>query len=317
MSRGKITFGILFALVISMTLSIICASPSFAQSPGDGLHGPPLGWTAFPPIHVKKAATTSPTGFVPYQIAHAYGFDQLGCYGSLTCGLGQTIAIVDAYDDPNIATDLSKFSSQFGLPACTSSNGCFTKATPQGQPGSSQGWALEESLDVEWAHAIAPAAKIILVEAKSNSFGNLLGAIDYATSQPGVHQVSMSWGGSEFSGESSYDSHFKVSGVSFTASSGDSGNAVEWPAVSPYVVGVGGTTLNVDSAGNVQSETAWSGSGGRTSRFSWTTSPGSSTCGSRRRSASAGCWSPIIPILTCRCCARTIVRPTRWWTTRR
>ncbi len=212
---------------------------------------------------------------MPTQIRHAYGFDSLGCTFTSTagwtdpslCGHGQAIAIVDAYNDPNIANDLSTFSSQFGLPACTAANGCFVKATPEGNPRNNQGWALEESLDVEWAHAIAPGAKIILVEAKSNGFNNLLGAVDYGAKQSGVHQLSMSWGGSEFSGETADDGHFQVSGVSFFASSGDGGHGVSWPSASAYVAGVGGTTLNVDASGNVLSETAWSGSGGGISTY--------------------------------------------------
>lgn len=220
-----------------------------------------------PPIHVKRSGTVAPTGLLPAQITHAYGFDKLSCYGGNTCGSGQTIAIVDAYDDPNIESDLTTFDSQFGLPSCTTANGCFTKATPQGLPRGNTGWALEESLDVEWAHAIAPGAKIILVEAKNSYLSSLLSAVDYAASQPNVHQVSMSWGGSEFSGESSYDYHFSVSGVSFTASSGDSGAGILYPAASPYIVSVGGTTLNVDGSGNVLSETAWSGSGGGVSSY--------------------------------------------------
>ena len=242
--------------------------------------GPPYGWDAHSPIHVRGAARAYPTGIFPSPVRHAYGFDQLSCsFTSSTwpdpnlCGSGQTIAIVDAYDDPAIAGDLATFSTQFGLPPCTTTNGCFVKAKPQGNPGFSQGWALEISLDVEWTHAIAPGARILLVEAKTNSFSNLLGAVDYAARQSGVHQVSLSWGGSEFSSEATYDNHFQVAGVSFFASSGDSGNGVIWPSVSPYVMGVGGTTLNVDSSGNVLSEMAWSGSGGGISRYDQSHSP--------------------------------------------
>ncbi|MGI0087311.1 MAG: fibronectin type III domain-containing protein [Nitrosotalea sp.] len=223
-----------------------------------------------PPIHVKRSGTASPTGLSPLQIEHAYGFDQLSCFGTKSCGSGQTIAIVDAYDDPNIESDLAAFDSQYGLPACTTANGCFTKDTPQGLPRGNTGWALEESLDVEWAHTVAPGAKIILVEAPNSYLSSLFSAIDYAASQPNVHQVSMSWGGSEFSGENAYDYHFNVPGVSFTASAGDSGTGIEYPAASPYVVSVGGTTLNVDGSGNVQSETAWSGSGGGVSSYETT-----------------------------------------------
>ena len=207
--------------------------------------------------HVRGNATTSPTGLTPSQVRHAYGFDLIS-----NLGAGQTIGIVDAYDDPNIESDLGVFSSKFSLPACTTSNGCFRKIYASGsKPKTSSGWALEISLDVEWAHAIAPQAKIILVEAASNSFANLLTAVDQAVAN-GASVVSMSWGGGEFSSETSSDVHFAVNNVTFTASSGDSGNGVEYPAASPDVVAVGGTTLRVDSSGNYLSETAWSGSGG-------------------------------------------------------
>jgi len=174
---------------------------------------------------------------------------------------------VDAYDHPNIESDLAVFNSTFGLPSCTTLNGCFRKVYSNGRPRTNAGWALEIALDVEWAHAIAPAAKIVLVEAPSNSFSDLLDAVDVAVFQGGASVVSMSWGGSEFSSESSYDSHFMVTGVTFTASAGDSGNGGEYPAASPYVVSVRGTTLQVDTAGNYITETAWSGSGGGISSY--------------------------------------------------
>ena len=222
---------------------------------------PPLGY-ARPPIHVKGNATTAPTGLTPQQTRHAYGFDLINNQGA-----GQTIGIVDAYDDPNIESDLGVFDATFALPSCTTSNGCFQKVYASGsKPRKNSGWALEISLDVEWAHAIAPQANILLVEAASNSFTNLLQAVQVAV-QHGASVVSMSWGGSEFSLETSYDTLFAVNGVTFMASSGDSGNGVEYPAASPDVVGIGGTTLNVDSSGNYLGETAWSGSGGGQSAY--------------------------------------------------
>ena len=201
---------------------------------------------------------TSPGGYTPAQIRHAYGFDQLKGNGS-----GQTIAIVDAYGSPTLASDLATFSTTFGLPAAN-----LAVYYPKGKPTTGDsGWALETTLDVEWAHAIAPGAKIAVVVAKSTSLSDLLGAVDYAVKTVGAKQVSMSWGAAEFSGETSYDSYFNKSGVSFFASSGDSGAGVMWPAASPYVVAVGGTTLSLDSAGNVLGETAWSGSGGGISAY--------------------------------------------------
>jgi subtilase family serine protease len=216
---------------------------------------PPEG-EARPPIHVRGNATKGPTGLTPAQIRHFYGFDQI-----TNLGAGQTIAIVDAYDDPNIESDLAVFSSQFGLPKCTTANGCFKKVLASGKPRTDAGWSLEISLDVEWAHAIAPAANIVLVEAASNSFANLMLAVDVAVANH-ASAVSMSFGGSEFSSQTGYDVHFNIPGVTFTASSGDSGSGVEYPAASPYVVAVGGTTIQTDSNGAYLGETAWSGSGG-------------------------------------------------------
>ena len=216
--------------------------------------GPRMTASAAPTLHVRGDATTSPTGYSPTQISHAYGFDQLN-----QTGAGQTIAIVDAYDHPNIQDDLNTFDHQFGLPDLV-----LTKVDQNGgtnYPRTDAGWALEIALDVEWAHAIAPGANILLVEAKSNSLSNLLAAVDYASQHAQV--VSMSWGGSEFSSEASYDSHFNVPNVTFLASSGDGGSGVSYPAASPYVVSVGGTTLPLDGSGNLtRAETAWSGSGG-------------------------------------------------------
>src|SRR5439155_25939585 len=182
-------------------------------------------------------------GYSPAQIRHAYGIDKL-----TQDGAGQTIAIVDAYDAPNIQSDLNTFSTQFGLPT---SGFTFTKAYAQGsQPPADGGWAQEISLDVEWAHAIAPQANILLVEAANSSLTNLLGAVDYAVAH-GAAAVSMSWGAADFSAESTFDSHFNVTGVTFLASSGDTGGQVLYPSASPAVVSVGGTTLPLDGSGNL------------------------------------------------------------------
>jgi len=250
---------LLHCLLIALAVSALVLQPIFIE--GSWAEKPPIGY-ARPPIHVKGNATTAPTGLSPAQARHAYGFDQITNQGA-----GQIIGIVDAFDDPNIESDLAVFDSQFSLPTCTTSNGCFRKIFASGsKPRTNSGWSLEISLDVEWSHAIAPQAKIILVEAASNSFTNLLQAVDVAV-QNGTSVISMSFGGSEFSSESSNDTHFAVNGVTFTASSGDSGSGVEYPAASTDVVAVGGTTLNIDSAGNYISETAWSGSGGGQSAF--------------------------------------------------
>lgn len=240
------------------------AAIEHAQAPFDINFGhmPPPG-IARPPFHIKPAVTsTTPSGLTPAQVRNAYGFGQISNQGQ-----GQTIAIIDAYDHPSIESDLGVFNSTFGLALCTTGTGCFKKIYAQGvKPKTDAGWALEIALDVEWSHAIAPQAKILLVEARSSSFGDLLKAVDVAVKN-GATVVSMSFGGSEFSSETNYDYHFNRSGVTFVASSGDSGTGVEYPAASPYVVGVGGTTLSVDSAGNYLGESAWSGSGGGVSAY--------------------------------------------------
>lgn len=236
------------AIVMSIVTALF-SSVGFAPSPEKV-------WEAHPPIHVKHGATSAPTGYIPSQIKTAYGINQLTATGS-----GQTIAIVDAYGSPTITNDLAVFCQQFGLPAAN-----LTIAYPGGKTTTNSGWALETSLDVEWAHAIAPDAKILLVAAKSASISDLITAIDYATSQ-GAQVVSNSWGGNEFSSEASYESHFQHTGVVYMASSGDNGAGVEWPAASPNVLAVGGTTLNLGSNSNYLSETGWSGSGGGLSAY--------------------------------------------------
>jgi len=206
----------------------------------------------------------SPSGETPQTIRPVYNLPSSG--GS------QTIAIVDAFDYPTAENDLNVFSAQFGLPACTTANGCFRKVYASGtKPRANCGWAQEAALDIEWAHAMAPNAKIVLVEAASNSFANLFLAVDVATSQVttggGKGEASMSWSGSEFSTESSNDGHFQNNNVVYFASSGDTGGVNGYPSVSPYVVSAGGTTIRRDGFGNFTSETGWSGSGGGPSKY--------------------------------------------------
>jgi kumamolisin len=192
-------------------------------------------------------------------------------------GGSNVIAIVDAYDYPTAASDFQTFSQKFGLPygnECGSSGtqACFTKVYASGsQPKSNGGWAQEEALDIEWSHAMAPYAQIVLVEAASNSNNDLMQAVNYANSiiasAGGKGEVSMSWGSSESSSETSLDSYFTQPGVTYFASSGDSGGKVIWPSASPYVVSAGGTTVNRDSSGNFTGETTWSSAGGGPSSY--------------------------------------------------
>ena len=217
--------------------------------------------------HPLTVGTPAAAPFTPAQIRHAYGIDQIN-FGSITGdGSGQTIAIVDAYNAPRINSDLTTFDSTFGLSAPPSFK-IINETGGTRLPRNNAGWALEVSLDVEWAHATAPKANILLVEANTNSFSDLFKAVTTAAGRPGVSVVSMSFGGSEFSGETSYDSIFTTpsghQGVSFVASAGDSGAPAEYPSASPNVLSVGGTTLTIDSAGNYISEVGWSNSYGAT-----------------------------------------------------
>ncbi|WP_454781526.1 S53 family peptidase [Legionella sp. WA2022007384] len=210
------------------------------------------------PIHYKpNTPHFTPTGLTPSQVRVAYGYNSVSSQGK-----GQIIAIVDAYDDPKIEADLGVFSKRFALPVCTTANGCFKKIYASGKkPKTDAGWAGEIALDVEWAHAVAPAAKIILVEAADDTGGSLFKAVQVAVKN-GATVVSMSWGADEFREETYYDVIFNNPKVTFVASSGDSGKGTLYPASSPYVLAVGGTTLLVDNYGNYQGEEAWSGSGG-------------------------------------------------------
>ena len=243
-------------LALVLLLSSILGVTTGAQA------GAPVEQYANPPIHVRPDASTSPTGISPSLIKSVYNFPT-----SSTAGAGQTIAIVDAYDDPNAEADLGVFSQQYGLPECTTANGCFTKVNQTGgtkSPRPDAGWAIEISLDVQWAHAIAPGAKILLVEADSSKFTDLMAAESYAKTH--AHYVSNSWGAAEFSGESAYDSNFVQPGVSFFVASGDNGTPAQYPSSSPNVISVGGTTLHFTS-GVFSSETGWAGSGGGCSLY--------------------------------------------------
>ncbi len=245
----------LFVLVFTLASSVTAQSIRVGGGLRPGFARPPLHLSLRP---FDAASDLGP--YSPAQIRHAYGIDQLLAAGAT--GRGQKIGIVDAYGDPGIQTDLNNFCSYYGIASTT-----VQVVYPQGKPRSgNSGWALETALDVEWAHAIAPDATIILSVAKSASLNDLLGAVDAAVNA-GAKVVSMSWGATESAGINAYDSHFQVPGVTFVASSGDSGELpapyeVEWPASSPDVLSVGGTTLYLDANGNYAYETGWSTSGG-------------------------------------------------------
>jgi subtilase family serine protease len=220
----------------------------------------------------SPAATTLalPAGLSPAQVRAAYGFNNISFGGATGDGKGQTIAIVDAYNDPNIVSDLKKFDQTFGI-ADPPSFKVVNQTGGTKLPQNDQGWSSEIALDVEWAHAIAPGANILLVEANSSYTSDLNKALDYARGAPGVVVVSNSWGGSEYSTEKSDDVHFTTPsghpGVTFTVAAGDNGAPAEYPSSSPDVLSVGGSTLRRTSSGAWSSESVWSGGGGGTSTY--------------------------------------------------
>jgi subtilase family serine protease len=208
-----------------------------------------------------RRAAAAPSGLAPSDLQSAYKLP------SSTAGSGQTVAIVDAYNDPTAEADLGVYRSQYGLSACTTANGCFKKVDQNGgtsYPKTDGGWAQEISLDLDMVSAVCPKCKIVLVEAKSASFADLGAAENTAARLAKV--VSNSYGGSDAS-DSSYGSYYNHPGVAITVSSGDSGYSVEYPASSRYVTAVGGTALK--KAGNSRgwTETAWSGAGSGCSTY--------------------------------------------------
>jgi len=221
-----------------------------------------------------KAAAAPTAGYGPADLRSAYALPSSG-------GTGQTVAIVDAFGDSTAEADMNTYRSNYGLPACTTANGCFKKVNQSGVQGSyptnDQGWSLETQLDLQMVSAVCPGCKILLVEATSNLSANLYAAEDTAA-RLGATVISNSYGGGESSSETTDDAHFNHPGVAITVSSGDSGYGVEYPAASRFVTAVGGTTLNHASSPRGWSESAWSGSGSGCSAYeakpSWQTDTG-------------------------------------------
>ncbi|HVA96139.1 MAG TPA: S53 family peptidase [Candidatus Acidoferrales bacterium] len=214
--------------------------------------------------------TGKPAGFGPAEFRKAYGV-------SGEASKSPIVAIVDAYNQPNMLSDLQRYSTTFNLPQLASCAGtiakssvpCFKKVSQTGTtkyPKTDAGWALEISLDVEAVHAMCDNCSILLVEATSASNANLLKAVDIAIKLGGTI-ISNSYGGGESSGEKTYDTHFNKPGIGIFASSGDSGYGVSYPAASRYVVAVGGTKLNLTKTGTYSSESAWSDGGSGCSDF--------------------------------------------------
>jgi len=212
-----------------------------------------LAWVRTDMHAAKVAPNATPAGYGPADLQSAYKLP------SSSAGSGRTVAIVDAFDDPNAEADLGVYRSQFGLPACTTANGCFRKINQNGgttPPRRNGGWAQEISLDLDMVSAVCPNCHILLVEATSATIANLGAAVNQAANQHAV-SISNSYGGSDQSDSSA--PFYNHPGIAVTASSGDGGFGVEFPASSHFVTAVGGTTLNRSGSGFTQ--TAWNGAG--------------------------------------------------------
>jgi subtilase family serine protease len=247
--------------------------------------------TAWVRTDIARSNASGPSGYSPANLQSAYSLT--GPSGSN--GTGQTVAIVDAYDDPHAESDLAFYRSTFALSACTTANGCFVKVNEAGATSPlpatdpSGGWEGEESLDLDMVSAICPNCNIVLVEANSNNSNDLYSAEDTAAATCGANVISNSWVGGEYSSETLDETHFNHPGVMITVSAGDNGYGpanTGYPAVSQYVTSVGGTSLHVNSG--IWSQTVWSGTGSLCSQYiaqpSWQASLGISytgVCGKR------------------------------------
>jgi hypothetical protein len=277
--------GMAFGTPDSQTVAVPCSiSGAAATSSSDLFASPavevdPLG-IASPADSAGGGASNLSAPFSPANISQAYGFNSIyfpdGQGGFIKGdGAGQTIAVVIAYQQPNLAADLHAFDQQFGLSdpqltICNQTGSTATATLPKNATGS---WGVEASLDVQWIHALAPAANILVIEASSNSTTNLYQAADTArkagtgnlSALPYTTVVSMSWGIADFAGDTNgglFTTPPGKTGVMFVAASGDTGTAGQYPATDPGVLAVGGTTVTINSQGNYSSEVAWSGSSG-------------------------------------------------------
>jgi subtilase family serine protease len=242
-------FGNVYALSVCGKISMPGTAHCFAKVVTDA-RGNIREWTPNP----RLARNSTPSGYGPADLRSAYKVTSSG-------SSSYTIAIVDAYGYPNAEADLATYRSQYGLPPCTTANGCFKKVDQNGgtnYPRTDVGWAQEQALDLDMASAMCPNCKILLVQGTSATFGNLAAATNYAAAH--ANAVSNSYGGSE-SGSSTYESAYNHPGIAVTVSSGDNGYGVEFPASSPHVTAVGGTSLTRASNARGWSELVWSGAG--------------------------------------------------------
>src|SRR4051794_34872601 len=210
------------------------------------------------PHNGKASPAATPSGYGPAQLQAAYGLTGVSGNGT------PTVAIVDAFGYPNAESDLAVYRAQYGLPACTTANGCLKIVGQTGgkAPGRVDvGWDQEQALDLDMVSSACPNCHILLVEASSASFSNLWTGVDYAKTVAGVKAISNSYGNTDSSSYSAYDSHYAANGLAITVSTGDSGYGAQWPATAPGAIAVGGTSLRAGGGTRGWTETVWNGAG--------------------------------------------------------
>jgi subtilase family serine protease len=281
-SIGVLDCGAAVAQTRSVAGGIIVVPPSSVERPADrGVRAHTNVELFYPTAGLPMTAANTPGGFFETPASLACIYRQVaqvtGCSPTVATAISvhgsKAIAIVDAYDDPNAMSDLAAYAAEFGLPAPTKANfeivyakqGSAVATSVAPPQDSSGGWEVEESTDIQMAHAMAPRAKIYLVEAYSTSSNDLFPAVTLASNlvaAAGGGEVSMSWGFGDFNGETYFDSYFQTSGVVYFSAAGDSAG-LNYPSTSPYVVSAGGTTIDRNpNTGAFVAESAWPNTGG-------------------------------------------------------
>jgi hypothetical protein len=280
--RGRLTYLLIFAASL---FGLVLPQGAFAEEAKDAVCPQEAGHYACaslataPGTHREISPSLEGSGelkgLAPKDLREAYKLSETG-------GSGQTVAIVDAFNDPNAESDLKIYREHYSLSKCTEANGCFKKVNQKGEtknyPENEYEWSLEMSLDLDMVSAICQECHIVLVEAETNSFQHMHEAESEAASIKGVTEISNSWGASERSEETSEESYYNHPGIPTTFSAGDFGYGVEYPAASPHVIAVGGTTLKKAENSRGWTETVWSGTGSGCSQYTekpkWQTDKG-------------------------------------------
>lgn len=273
-------FGLAFALTLLVSAPAHAARPATADLCGPVLPGYMHCDSTVVKRHTPAARSAVLSWYGPADIQNAYDLTSVAAL----YGADQTVAVVDAYDLPTAESDLALYRSHFGLPPCTTANGCFKKVNQAGgtssYPAPNAGWGGEIALDLDAVSATCPHCHILLVEATSDSFANLATAVNRAALM-GATQISNSYGSDEWSSEGSAEPYYNHPGIAVTVSSGDDGYGVQYPAASRYVTAVGGTSLVKDPGARGWLETAWAGAGSGCSAYigkpSWQTDSSCST----------------------------------------